>query len=302
MKKPYILMIAVLLLLLSAGCGNRTETPAPGWDERIQSCDNGTLLWLAGEETPLPHGIDLLTGKQTAVRFVSEGDAAAVWASNPNAPNLKQLTAGALVLTWRRLSETETDMLYSYWEDAEEERIAVWEEHNASDCAVSCILPAPDGGWLELIADAPGLTRTDLLRVLSGLTVRLEKTEYVPVPTLSLWYSVFPWEETWEYAQLSASDYGYIIPDATALKECLSAFLESVEWDSRDTQASAEHPFFYSVYVRFAGEERSVPVLSADPYAAWVNRYFLSEQSEDRRSFVERFDGWLDSALTQHRA
>ena len=287
MKKPVIFLLALCALLL-AGCGTgEMKSAVPHWEQRIQGdYDELVTFRLSGEETPAFQGVDALTGRMTAVMQISEGSAAAEWAFNPVAPNRKTLTAGALALSYRHLSEGEIDMLRNYWDTVGEERVAVWEENPMSDCAVSCVVPSPSGGWLEIAADAPGLTRTDLLRVLLGLSVEIGEAWHFPTP--AVWYSVLPWEETWdavEYESNRAAIGTRRMTDGEAAKAALLRLLEGEEWFRKSAEGDV---WFGRVTVSLAGAEAPMTILRTIEDAGWMN----GQMAVDRFGLEEKLDAW----------
>ena len=287
MKKLVIILLALLTLLL-AGCGTKElKSAVPSWEQRISGdYDELVTFRLSGEETPMLTGVDILTGRMTAVVRVSEGDAAAEWVFDPVTPNRKKLTAGALALSYRHLSEGEIDMLRNYWNTVGEARVAVWEENPMSDCAVSCVVPSPSGGWLEIAADAPGLTRTDLLRVLLGLSVEIGEAWHFPTP--AVWYSVLPWEETWdavEYESNRAAIGTRRMTDGEAAKAALLRLLEGEEWFRKSAEGDV---WFGRVTVSLAGAEAPMTVLRTIEDAGWMN----GQMAVDRFDLEEKLDAW----------
>ena len=269
------------------------KAPIPDWSERIQgNYDELVMFRLSGEDAPELAGVDSLTGRMTAVKLISVGNAAADWVFDPVTPNRKALTAGALALSYRHLSEGEIDMLHNYWDTVGEERVAVWEENPMSDCAVSCTLPSPSGGWLEVTADAAGLTRTDLLRVLLGLSVQVGEERHDPVP--AVWYSVLPWEETWdevEFESLRAAIGTRRMTDGEAAKERLLKLLEGEEWSPKPADGDV---WFGTVRVSLAGAETPMTILRTIADAGWLN----GQVAADRFGLEEKLDAWSQEGQT----
>lgn len=287
MKKLVIFLLALCALLL-AGCGtNELKSAVPSWDKRISGeYDELVTFRLSGAEAPAFQGVDALTGRMTAVMQISEGSAAAEWAFNPVAPNRKTLTAGALALSYRHLSEGEIDMLRNYWDTVGEERVAVWEENPMSDCAVSCVVPSPSGGWLEIAADAPGLTRTDLLRVLLGLSVEIGEEWHFPTP--AVWYSVLPWEEAWDEVEFESNRAAIgtrRMSDGEAAKASLLRLLEGEEWFPKPAEGDV---WFGRVTVSLAGAETPMTILRTIEDAGWLN----GQMAADRFGLEEKLDAW----------
>ena len=212
MKKTVLLLpLMLLLLVLLPGClSAEAKEPMPSWPERLTGEYDGALGFTFRGEAPAYAGVDSQGGRMTAL-FPTDG--------------------GFLVLNWRRLTSSETELMEDFLAGTGGET-GVWDLDSDPYSTLESYVHLGKH-WYCLSAACDGMGDTELLRLVDG-TVEASAEEETARPRASSarWLELLPWEEDWTCLLL-----GFFELEPEAGKEALHSLLSSYEWQLIDPAA-----------------------------------------------------------------
>ena len=210
-KAVFLLPLLLAFLMLLPGCVSaEAKEPMPQWPERLTGEYDDALTFTFRGEAPAYTGVDSQGGRMTALFPTDDG---------------------YLVLGWRRLTSSETELMEEFLAGTGGET-GVWDLDSDPYSTLESYVRLGKH-WYCLSAACDGLEETELLRLVDGtVEASAEGATALPRASSARWLELLPWEEEWTCLLL-----GYRELEPEAGKEALHSLLSSYEWQLVDPAA-----------------------------------------------------------------